>query len=85
LITGANDIKKAQALVGDITEEDLIYVDYFVNPILPGLLKRKPAWLLWSGKGAFRRFKDAIIQHDVENEWYDFKFNQSGFSSACSA
>lgn len=27
-----------------------------------------------SGKGAFRRFKDAIIRHDLENEWYAYKF-----------
>lgn len=31
LITGTNDIKKAQALVGDISEEDLKYVDYYVS------------------------------------------------------
>jgi len=27
-----------------------------------------------SGRGAFRRFKDAIIRYGVENEWYNFKF-----------
>ncbi len=31
LITGTNDIKKARTLVGDITEEDLRHVDYYVS------------------------------------------------------
>lgn len=31
MITGRNDIKKVQALVGDITEEDLRHVDYYVS------------------------------------------------------
>jgi Uncharacterised protein family (UPF0158). len=26
-----------------------------------------------SGKGAFRRFKDVIYQHDIENDWYAYK------------
>lgn len=25
------------------------------------------------GRGAFRRFKDGIIEHDVEKQWYEFK------------
>lgn len=25
------------------------------------------------GRGAFRRFKDGIIEHDVERQWYEFK------------
>jgi hypothetical protein len=25
------------------------------------------------GRGAFRRFKDGIREHDVEKQWYDFK------------
>ncbi|CAH1232634.1 hypothetical protein PAECIP111891_07068 [Paenibacillus allorhizoplanae] len=25
------------------------------------------------GRGAFRRFKDGIREHDVENQWYKFK------------
>ena len=25
------------------------------------------------GRGAFRRFKDGIIEHDVEEQWYEFK------------
>jgi hypothetical protein len=25
------------------------------------------------GRGAFRRFKDGIREHDVENQWYQFK------------
>jgi hypothetical protein len=25
------------------------------------------------GKGAFRRFKDAIREYDIEKQWYDFK------------
>lgn len=25
------------------------------------------------GKGAFRRFKDGIREHDVEKQWYEFK------------
>jgi hypothetical protein len=26
-----------------------------------------------NGKGAFRRFKDAVIRFNVEKEWYKFK------------
>lgn len=25
------------------------------------------------GKGAFRRFKDTIIEHDIENQWYAYR------------
>lgn len=25
------------------------------------------------GRGAFRRFKDRIIEHDVDKQWYEFK------------
>jgi hypothetical protein len=25
------------------------------------------------GRGAFRRFKDVIREHDVEKQWYEFK------------
>jgi len=25
------------------------------------------------GRGAFRRFKDGIREHDVEKQWYEFK------------
>jgi hypothetical protein len=28
------------------------------------------------GKGAFRRFKDAIREYDIEKQWYDFKENK---------
>lgn len=31
MVAGANDIKKVQALVGEITEVDLRYVDYYVS------------------------------------------------------
>jgi len=26
-----------------------------------------------SGRGAFRRFKDLIIRHDLEDSWYAYK------------
>ncbi|MHB8126184.1 MAG: UPF0158 family protein [Desulfitobacteriaceae bacterium] len=26
-----------------------------------------------NGKGAFRRFKDTVIQHNIENHWYAYK------------
>ncbi len=29
-----------------------------------------------SGRGAFRRFKDAIIQYNIDKDWYDFKFEE---------
>jgi hypothetical protein len=25
------------------------------------------------GRGAFRRFKDGIREHDIEKQWYEFK------------
>lgn len=28
-----------------------------------------------SGRGAFRRFKDAIIRYDLEDSWYTYKHN----------
>lgn len=28
------------------------------------------------GRGAFRRFKDGIIEHGVEKQWYEFKENK---------
>lgn len=30
---------------------------------------------LIEGKGAFRRFKEAIYRFDIEEEWYDFRFH----------
>ncbi|MFP5108963.1 hypothetical protein ACSU6B_19670 [Neobacillus sp. C211] len=27
------------------------------------------------GKGAFRRFKDKIIDFDIEEQWYSFRVN----------
>jgi hypothetical protein len=28
------------------------------------------------GRGAFRRFKDGVREHDVEKQWYEFKGNK---------
>lgn len=34
---------------------------------------RKELFGAIQGRGAFRRFKDGIIEHDVEKLWFDFK------------
>jgi hypothetical protein len=36
-------------------------------------VKRKQLEIALSGKGAFRRFKDAVIREDVEEAWYTFR------------
>jgi predicted thioesterase len=35
--------------------------------------KREQLEIALSGKGAFRRFKDAVIREDVEDAWYTFR------------
>ncbi|KRE21100.1 UPF0158 family protein [Paenibacillus sp. Soil522] len=69
-----------------IEDEDEVYLDFTlrneyheyetVEEFIETLNKsevREELFGAIQGRGAFRRFKDGIIEHDVEKQWYEFK------------
>ncbi|QYR20233.1 UPF0158 family protein [Paenibacillus sp. sptzw28] len=80
------NIKQAISIMED---EDGIYVDYtlrneyneyeimeeFIGTIDNQLI-RDELYESIQGRGAFRRFKDGIIEHDIDRQWYKYKENK---------
>lgn len=77
------NIKQAIKIIED---EDEVYLDFtlrneyheyeIVEEFIKTLNKaevREELFGAIQGRGAFRRFKDGIIEHDVEKQWYEFK------------
>lgn len=69
-----------------IEDEDEVYLDFtlrneyheyeIVEEFIETLNKaevREELFGAIQGRGAFRRFKDGIIEHGVEKQWYEFK------------
>ena len=54
----------------DVNEYEMMegFADNYKDKRISDLLQRAI-----SGKGAFRRFKDTILEFGIENEWYEFK------------
>ena len=77
------NIEKAKEILED---EDEIYLDFtlrdeyheyeiieeFIGTISEEEI-REALYEAIQGRGAFRRFKDGIIEHGVEKEWYEYK------------
>jgi hypothetical protein len=77
------NIKKATSIIED---EDGVYVgftlrnDYneydiiqdFIGTLMDEDIREKMNEAI-QGRGAFRRFKDGIIEHDVDKHWYRYK------------
>lgn len=77
------NIKKAISIVED---EDGVYIDftlrndfneYDIIEDFIGTLEdeniREELYEAIRGRGAFRRFKDGIIEHGVDKQWYNYK------------
>ncbi|NOU98776.1 UPF0158 family protein [Paenibacillus planticolens] len=75
-----------EAAISIIEDEDGIYVDftlknefneYEIMEDFIGTLEdediQDELYAAIQGKGAFRRFKDGVIEHDVDNQWYSYK------------
>ncbi|MDG0791167.1 UPF0158 family protein [Cohnella ginsengisoli] len=77
------NIEKAIQILED---EDSVYVDFtlrnefneyeiiedFIKALEPQEI-REELFAAIQGRGAFRRFKDNIIEHGLEKQWYDYK------------
>lgn len=47
-------------------------VEAFIESLTPGKA-RDHLWNAFSGRGAFRRFRDGLQQYDLTEDWYEFK------------
>lgn len=77
------NIEKAIEILED---EDGVYLDFtlrneyheyeiieeFIGTVIEEEI-REALYEAIQGRGAFRRFKDGIIEHGVEKEWYEYK------------
>lgn len=80
------NIEKAISIIED---EDGVYVDFslrndlneyeIMEEFIVGLKDqniREELYEAIQGRGAFRRFKDGIIEHGVDKQWYKYKENK---------
>jgi hypothetical protein len=77
------NIEKAIKIIGDETDAYLDFTlrkEYHEYEIIEEFIEtlsvvevREELFEAIQGRGAFRRFKDGITEHDVEKQWYEFK------------
>ena len=46
-------------------------IEDFIAQLSPGKAQEELAYAIW-GKGAFRRFKQSVRYHGLEQRWYDY-------------
>ncbi|KRE49039.1 UPF0158 family protein [Paenibacillus sp. Soil522] len=77
------NIEKAVKIIEDENEEYLNFtlrnefheyeiIEEFIGTLSEGEVQEELSEAI-QGRGAFRRFKDGIREHDVEKQWYEFK------------
>ena len=70
ILEDENEVYRGFTLRNEYNEYEI--VEEFIGTLSEEKV-RKELFGVIQGRGAFRRFKDGIREHDVEKQWYEFK------------